>query len=67
MIIFSCQPPQEHEHVLSQSLSTESCSMSEYYDAEEFRESASESSSEVSFFFNVLGRAIEFVFLYTVH
>lgn len=38
----------EHDHVLSQSLSTESCSMSEYYDAEEFRETASESSSEPS-------------------
>lgn len=35
----------EHEHVLSQSLSTESCSMSEYYDAEEYRDSGSESSS----------------------
>ena len=34
---------------MSQSLSTESCSMSEYYDAEEFRETASESSSEVMF------------------
>ncbi|CAC5416268.1 OSBPL3_6_7 [Mytilus coruscus] len=38
----------DHDHVLSQSLSTESCSISEYYDAEEFRESASESSSEQS-------------------
>ncbi|XP_033728021.1 oxysterol-binding protein-related protein 6-like isoform X1 [Pecten maximus] len=35
-------------HGLSQSLSAESCSMSEYYDAEEYKESGSESSSEPS-------------------
>ncbi|XP_069107379.1 oxysterol-binding protein-related protein 6-like [Argopecten irradians] len=35
-------------HGLSQSLSAESCSISEYYDAEEYKESGSESSSEPS-------------------